>query len=675
MDEYRVRAGIFGSLILIVLTILGMRLAWLQLLARDLYANEATNNAIREVFVRPARGAVYDRNGLLMVDNAASYALSLTPRYFPHAPGTRHVDSTRVTLLAGLLGVPDSTVFARLAVATERNPDAPTVAFTDLDLGTIGRVLAEQFRFRTDGHEGVSVDEKQMRRYLTDARATHAIGYVREIGKTELGRRYDDGYRRGDLIGVTGVERNYEMYLRGKLGLDYVVRNARGLPVDTLAERSQTAISGYDLVLTLDSRLQAFAESLFVGKRGGAVALDPQTGEILSMISMPDYDLTTFSRPVSQDMWRYLNESKTKPMFNRATQSMQPPGSTWKPFMALMALQEGSLKVGEHIYCGGGHPLGGGRFFRCMHRDGSIEVVQAIEHSCNTFFFELMYRTDVNTYQRYAHMFGFGERALTDVGEQTPGLIPDSAYFNRNYGVDKWGPGFTINLGIGQGNMGATPFELARYVGIVGAAGRKPAPHLIRELRHPETGETIRPTIPAPETLPIKDEYFQLVRDGMRGVMERGTGRSLQIPNILSGGKTGTAQAPGVARRDNSVFIMFAPFDNPKIAIAVQVENAGFGATAAGPIASLMAEYYLTGTISPERKALVARAVAAQSQALPGDDIAPPRRAGTREEGRSTLNDDGPDAQGRIRPTPPPSTTLRTNAPGAAAVPARPTTR
>ena len=597
MDEYRVRAGIFGSLILVVLTILGMRLAWLQLLARDVYASEATNNAIREVFVRPARGAIYDRNGVLMVDNSASYAVSLTPRYFPRVAGTKDYDPERIALLARLLAVPDSTVQARLAAAEERNPDAPTVSFTNLDLDAIGRVLSEQFRFRTGGKESVSVDEQQMRRYLTAARATHALGYVREIGRTELDRRYDDGYRRGDLIGVTGLERNYEMYLRGKLGLDYVVRNARGLPVDTLAERSQKAISGYNLVLSLDSRVQAFAESLFVGKRGGAVALDPQTGEILAMVSMPDFDLTTFSRPVDRPTWRYLTESKSKPMFNRATQSMQPPGSTWKPFMALMALQEGTLKPNETINCPGYHPLGGGRFFRCMHVDGSINVVTAITRSCNTFFFELMNRTDVNTYQRYAHMFGFNVRAQTDVSEQTPGLIPDSAYFDRNYGVGKWGPGFTINLGIGQGNMGATPFELARYMGIVAARGHKPVAHFIRELRHPETGEVIRPTLPAPEELPIEKQYFDLVREGMKGVMEAGTGRSLQVPGVPSGGKTGTAQAPGVGRKDNSVFIMFAPYDNPKIAIAVAVENAGFGATAAGPIATLMAELYLLSLI------------------------------------------------------------------------------
>ncbi len=636
MDDYRVRAGLFGGIILLVLCILGGRLAWMQLFTSEFYESESANNATREILVRPARGAIYDRNGVLMVDNGTTFSISLTPRYFSHAPDNRKAfDTSEVQLLSSLLSVPDSIVWNGLHRAVLRNPDAPTQVFKEVPFNAFGRVQENSFRL-----PGVTFDEHQTRRYLTAARAAHALGYVREINGPELERRYDDGYRRGDLMGVTGIERNYEMYLRGKLGLEYRKVNARGLDIGALkgGADDSPAISGYNTVLSLDSRLQAFAESLFVGKRGGLVALDPQTGEILSMVSYPDYDLTTFTTSVDKDTWRYLTTSKSKPMYNRATQSMQPPGSTWKPFMALLALNEGKLKPGEHYNCPGYHPLGHGRFFRCMHTHGSIEVVEAIAHSCNTFFFEMMNRTDVDTFARYAHMFGFGERALTDVAEQTPGLIPDSAYFNKRF--PGWAYGFSMNLGIGQGNMGATPFELARYTAIIGASGRKPTPHLIRELRHPETGDLIRPTLPAPEQLPIKPEYFELVRQGMRGVMEDGTGRSLQIPGILSGGKTGTAQA-GPGRKDNSVFIMFAPFDHPRFAIAVQVENAGFGATAAGPIATLMAELYLTGRISPERRALVERVKGVQSQPLPDDVPAPVRKPGAPDSGRTTLNNDG----------------------------------
>ena len=640
MDEYRVRAGLFITIILVVLGVLGGRLAWLQIFDAQTYASEATNNATREILVRPPRGAIFDRNGALLVSNAPTYALYLTPRYFARSPHDRKAfDTTRVRLLANRLGMADSLVWKALSLAQTRNPDAPTRAFANLSFETFSRVEEDHFRL-----PGVEVETEQARRYVSAARASHVLGYVREISPSLLARRFDDGYRRGDLIGINGVERNYEMYLRGKLGTSFRLVNARGLDIGAAeaGRNDSPPISGYDLTLTLDAPLQAFAESLFVGKRGGAVALDPQTGEILSLVSFPDYDLSIFSQRVDPDTWRYLNQSPTKPMFNRATQSAQPPGSTWKPFMALMALSEGKLRPGETYFCPGYHPLGGGRMFRCMHRDGAIEVVRAIEHSCNTFFFEMMMRENVNTFQRYAHMFGFGERAITDVSEQTPGLMPDSAYFDRVFGEGKWGPGTTINLGIGQGNMNATAFELARYVGIIGTGGRKPSSHLIRSLRNVESGEVLTPTLPMPEQLPIKTEYFDLVRLGMKGVMEAGTGRSLQIPDILSGGKTGTAQAPGVGRKDNSVFIMFAPYDRPRIAIAVQVENAGFGATAAGPIASLMAEHYLTGTVSAARRALVARVMAVKSQPLPDEDVAPPPREIAPRGGRDSIARDTP---------------------------------
>lgn len=613
LEEYRGRVRIFVSVIVVLLTILGGRLAYMQLIDADAYTSESRNNAVREILVRPARGAIYDGKGLLMVDNRPTYTVQLTPRYFDKRPGGGRFDfdSSKVSLLASLLGVPDSTVWAKMGEAVRRNPDAPSPSFPETPFEAFGRVQENLFQL-----PGVTYEISQTRRYHTDARAAHVLGYIREIGPTVLERRYDDGYRRGDMMGVAGVERNYEMYLRGKLGTEWRLVNARGLDIGSHLDgvNDSDPISGYDLYLALDSDVQALAESLFVGKRGGAVAIDPRNGEIIAMVSHPDYDLDMFTRRLSREDLNYLNNSPEKPVFNRATQSMQPPGSTWKPFMSLMALQEGSINETSRISCGGGHPLGRGRFFRCMGVHGSIAVKEAIQRSCNTFFFELMHRTDVETFARYAHYFGFGQRQPTDVAEQTPGLIPDSSYFHRKFG-NHWNLSW-MNLGIGQGDMGTTPFELAQYMAVVANKGVRYPPHLIRELRHAETGEIIRPTLPAPFEVPIDDEYFDIVRDGMRLVMEAGTGRGVQIPGVSSGGKTGTAQAPG-GRKDNSVFVMFAPYDDPKIAIAVQVENAGYGSTAAAPIASLMAELYLTGQILPERQALVQRVRSVRSEALP----------------------------------------------------------
>jgi penicillin-binding protein 2 len=292
--------------------------------------------------------------------------------------------------------------------------------------------------------------------------------------------------------------------------------------------------------------------------------------------------------------------------------------------MTLMALQEGIVEKDETVTCSGGHPLGGGRFFRCMHVHGRIASEEAIQRSCNTYFFEMMLRIGgssprdedavakgVNTFQRYAHYFGMGTPIATDIQDQRPGLIADSAYFAEKFG-DYWNLSW-MNMGIGQGDVENTPLELALMTATIANGGTRHSPHLIKELRHPETGEVVRPSLPAPFEVPIDDVHFETVRNGMRLVMEEGTGRGVQIPGITSGGKTGTAQ-DGVGRKDNSVFIMFAPYDNPQIAIAVQVENAGYGSTAAAPIASLMAEQYLNGGIAPERRALADRVRAVQSQ-------------------------------------------------------------
>lgn len=605
MDEYRIRVQIFVGIILVALTILGLRLVNLQIVDASEYTGASRSTAVREKRVIPARGAVVDRNGVILVDNEPSYTITLTPRHFN--PG-------RAGLLAQLLGVPDSLVVARLQEARARSAYQPHRAFREVPFPVFSRVVENLYRL-----PGVAYEIEQRRRYPARATAAHALGYIREIADAELERMKVRNYRQGDLVGKTGVEKQYEEYLRGNLGSEFKLVNIHGLEVEAYRQGQEDVppVSGHDLYLHMDSRVQALAESLFVGKRGGAVAIDPKTGGIIAMVSKPDYDPELFTQAVDAETWNYLTASKAKPMLNRATMNLFPPGSTWKPFMALMSLQEGNINLNSRVHCPGGHPLGGGRFFRCMKVHGSLNVIEAIQASCNTFFFEMMMRTNVNTFSKYAHWFGFGENAPTDIMEQTPGLIPDSSYFNRTY-PQGWTVGYSINLGIGQGNMGVTPLQLARYVAAVANGGTLHPPHLVDRMVHPETGDVLRPKLPPSQKIPIDKEYFDIVRFGMRRMMEAGTGRGMQIPGISAGGKTGTAQAPG-GMRDNSLIIMFAPWDDPQIAVAVEVENAGFGASAAGPIATLMVEMYLTGQIAPtpQRQALLQRALMARSQPLP----------------------------------------------------------
>ena len=610
MEDYRIRVRIFIGIILVVLGILGLRLAQLQILDQDDFTEESRSNAIREVRVRPARGAIFDRNGALMVSNQPSYNILITPRYF---------DESRIPLLADLLEVPDSVVVRKLEEAKAWSGFRPSRSFKEVPFGIFSRVQENQYRL-----PGVTYEIVERRSYPGEARSSHALGYIREISDAELANRSEMEYRQGDLIGKTGVERQYEEELRGDPGSEFKLVNVHGREIKSYQDGAQDTppTSGYNIHMAMDQHVQALAESLFVGKRGAAVALDPKTGGIIALVSEPDFPPGLFSQSVDQETWNYLNNSPQKPLYNRATMNLMPPGSTWKPFMALLSLEQGNIMLpGEGakttVHCPGYHPLGGPGLFRCMAAHGTVNVISAIQNSCNTFFFEMMMRTDVDTFSRYAHMFGFGERAPTDIGEQTAGLIPDSAYFNRAY-PNGWTAGYSINLGIGQGDMGVTPLQLARYVAAVGNKGTLHPPHLVQKMVHPETGDVRYPDLPAPESVPIEERYFEAVREGMRRVMEHGTGRMAQIPGIPSGGKTGTAQAPGKGRKDHSVFVMFAPWDDPQIAVAVQCENAGFGGQCAAPIASLMAELYLKGEIpeSPEKTVRMRRALNARSQPL-----------------------------------------------------------
>jgi penicillin-binding protein 2 len=604
MEEYRTRVRIFAGIILVTMALLAIRLGHMQIVDAHEYTGESRSNAIREQRVRPARGVLYDRNNILMVDNEPTYSITVTPRYF-------NVD--QIPLLARLLDAPDSVVYNRYREARQWSAFRPSPMFREVPFEVLSRVQENLYRI-----PGIWYEVDQKRRYLTDARASHALGYIREISRQELERRREDGYRPGDLVGQAGIERNYEDFLRGRLGSEFKLVNVHGLEVKAYRDGAEDTppMSGYDLLLNIDSRVQALAESLFVNKRGSAVALDVRTGGIIAFVSKPDYDPDIFSRTVPRETWDWLMNSPERPMYNRPTQSGLPPGSTWKPFMSVLALQEGIINENSRVTCTGGYTLGGRRF-RCLGVHGPTDVRRAIAVSCNTFYYTMMMRTDVNTFKRYADMFGMGREMPMDLREQTPGLIPDSSYYNRTY-PRGWTVGYSINLGIGQGDMYVTSMELARFTMAVANGGTLFPAHLVRELRHPETGEIITPMLPAPEMMNVDPHVLQVVREGMQQTMEAGTGRGSIIPGITSGGKTGTVQA-GAGRENHSMFIMFAPAEAPEIAIAVFVENAGGGSRVAAPIASLMAEQFLKGYVedNPQRRGLIERMMMTRSEPIP----------------------------------------------------------
>lgn len=583
METDHLRIRLFIGAILVVLVVLGLRLVQLQLVDHSAYTGESQMNAVRGTTLQPARGLIFDRHGDLLVDNEPTYTILLTPRYF---------NGERTELLADLLAVPDSVVSARLQEARQWSAFRPSRSFREVPYEQFSRIQENLYRL-----PGVAYEVEQRRRYHTDARAAHALGYVREITRPELEQLRPRGYRPGDLVGKAGIENQYEELLRGELGRAFKFVNVHGMEVSAYQDGAQDLPpeSGYDLHLSLDAGVQALAESLMVNKRGAVVALDPNNGDILSLVSMPDYDPGIFSRSVDSATWQALTTGIDRPLFNRATMMRMVPGSTWKPFMGLLGLQEGLITPHSTTRCGGGYRLGG-RVFRDHNSTahGPIDIKEAIQVSCNTFFYDMMMRTDVNTFASYARASGFGERTSIDIGQQTTGLIPDSSYYNRTY-PRGWTPGYSIILGIGQGDMLVTPLELARFTAALANGGALHEPRLVNRMVNNDTGRARVPERAAPQQMPFDAEHFDTVREGMKMAMEHGTGRNLQIPGIPSAGKTGTAQNPH--GENHSVFIMFAPYDDPEIAIAVMVENAGYGATVAAPIASMMAEQYLTGGI------------------------------------------------------------------------------
>ncbi|WP_412070127.1 penicillin-binding protein 2 [Rubrivirga sp. IMCC43871] len=607
-DDARLRFRVFSAFVIGLIVFLGARLVQMQIVDREQYTTEAEGNAIETKIVRPARGYVFDRNGILLVDNETTVSVTVAPRYF---------DEADLPLVAELAGKPLEEIAGRYAEITERSAYQEDVLLENVPFWTYARLQENQYRLR-----GINFREDQQRRYRGGARLTHALGFVNEINGPELERMREQGYRLGDRIGKSGLEAEYEPVLRGRVGRAFVLKNVHGMEVEAYegGEQDVAPQSGAALTLAVDATVQALAESLFVNKRGGAVMLDAKTGGIISMVSAPDYDLDIYRDGFTQAEVDFLYRNPEQPDFNRATQTALPPGSTWKPFMAAWALEEGMIEADTDLYCGGGYMLG--RFFRCHGgTHGNISVRRAIQVSCNTFFFRLMndtfvndrhpegIRMDLDRWGMWANRFGFGQLAPVDFPNQGTGLIPDSAYYDRVFPAG-WGPGYTVNLGIGQGNMGASPLQLARATAAIANGGTLVTPHLVMAQTDPATGETRVPSRRRPQQIPIEPRNLQVVREGMELVVTAGTARVAQIPafgdfaEITVAGKTGTAENP--RGKDHAVFIAYAPVDDPQVAVGVIVENAGYGSTTAAPIASLMIEQYFRGTIaSPNRQARI----------------------------------------------------------------------
>lgn len=565
-----------------------IRLAQLQLLDES-YIRSAQANVLQEQTIYPARGLVYDRNGELLVYNDAIYDLSVIPEQVKNldtATFCRTLGITKEVFLARFTKIKRSVGYAPYRPALfERQLTIPIYA---------------AFQERLYDFPGFFVDVRTDRKYR-HSNASHIMGYISEVTDRDI-EKSDGYYRMGDFIGKSGVERSYEEVLRGKKGVRYILVDSKNRTQGRYKEGQfdTPAVSGKNIVLSIDQKLQELGEQLMQNKIGSVVAIEPSTGEILSMVSSPGYDPNLFVGRDRGNNYMKLLRDPLKPLFNRPLAAPYPPGSIFKVIMALVGQQEKVLYPTTTYGCAGGFHLGGLKVGCHPHRS-PLALRDAVAVSCNAYFCQV-YRTviDNKSYpkvedaykQWYKHIssFGIGQQLGVDIFGEGKGFLPPTTYYDKIYGRYHWKSSTTISLGIGQGELGITPLQMANATAAVANRGYWVTPHIVKKIDGAKNANT---ALSQKHWTTIDTGYFPVIIDGMQDVMERGTGTIARIPGIVICGKTGTAQNPH--GKDHSIFFAFAPRENPKIAIAVVVENAGFGATWAAPIASLMIEQYLTG--------------------------------------------------------------------------------
>lgn len=570
------REKIFRFLVLGVAILFTLRLGYLQIIRGSELMQRSEAQAIKQLTKEPYRGCIYDRNGKVMVQNSASYTLVLTPNDF---------DSSCVSLLANITNMSRDTIM-HLYRTNKVNRFAQVKILRDVDADI--RAAIEE------SHEllpGVDLTIETKRTYELKARASHLFGYRSEIGAEQI-KKLGNYYKAGDLIGQSGLEKAHEMFIRGSKGIQFMAVNAAGQPIENFNKGKSDieAIEGADIYLGVDPLLQLIAEKGLNTDNGGVVVMDPRNGEVMALASSPDFDLTQFtSGKLSKEYMALVNDSK-KPLFNRATQAQYPPGSTWKMLMALAALQEGMINENTSIYCRGAYTFGG-RSFACHGTHGAVSVQRAIQVSCNCFFYELGRRMSIEVYHKYGSIFGFGQLTGIDLAEEAKGTLMNRASFARRGVTGNLIEGRMVNLGIGQGEIGVTPLQMAAYCCALANKGTYYQPHIVRSYYYKDRSRMERNAYDS-ISVPVEKKYFDIIHRGMYDVCNTpgGTATMVQVEGVKICGKTGTAQNPH--GKDHSWFICFAPAENPTIAICAMVENAGFGATRAAPIARDILDAY-----------------------------------------------------------------------------------
>ncbi len=577
----------FGSAIrrrIVFIVIIGMiavqtfQLVNMQLLESDKYEEKSNDNSIKSFSINAPRGIIFDRNIEILVGNKPSFTIQITPSKY---------NSENNKIIESVLGVNSGYVNKLLKKIGKYSKFKPRTLMRGVDYKIISWIEENHSML-----PGISYIVETKRDYTFGINAAHVFGYTKEIDRKTLNKNKNK-YSIGDDVGFSGIEKKYEKYLRGEKGREYYVVNARQKIVGRHNEGKNdiAPIKGNDIVLSLDYETQKIAEELMYGLKGSAIALDPTNGEILAYVSSPQYNLADFAGVTSTALWDSLRNDKAKPLFNRGTISMYPPGSTFKILVAMAALEKGIITSAYQVNCKGGLQFGN-RFFKCTHFHGKVNLKEAIEESCNTYFYKLILKVGIDNLYEYSKKFHLGEKTGIDISPESAGLIPSRKYYDRIYGKGKWTDGYLLNLGIGQGEIITTPIQLAQYTALLANSGVSKTPHFAKGYIESLSNEFI-PFEYDSIKVDISKRTFKIIQDAMAGVVssQKGTARGIKLDEISISGKTGTAQNPH--GKDHAIFIAYAPSVNPQIAVVVIVENVGYGSTFAAPIAQKIITTYL----------------------------------------------------------------------------------
>ncbi len=629
LSRFRARVLVASAVVLSAFVLLATRLVYLQVYRHTDLSEQAESNRTAIVPIVPNRGLILDRNGVVLATNYSAYTLEITPSKVANLEET-------IAALEKVIDIQlrDKRRFKRLREESKNFESLPIrTRLTDEE---VARFAAQRFRF-----PGVDIKARLFRSYPYGELGSHVVGYIGRINQAEKEsiEESDDGgnYRGTDYIGKLGVEQSFEQQLHGTTGVEQVETSAGGRAVRKLA--TNPATPGDTVMLSIDIKLQKLVEDMFGDRRGALVAIDPKTGDVLAFVSKPTFDPNLFVDGIDTESWEALNESIDKPLLNRALRGTYPPGSTYKPFMAMAALQTGARSPGTLINDPGFYMFGGRRFGSPENEKGGImDMNRAIVESSNVYFYSLANEMGVEAMYDFMKPLGFGQITGIDINGEVRGVLPNQAwkrsYFKKTE-QQKWFAGETISLGIGQGYNSFTMLQLAQATAVLANNGIKHKPRLIIGTQDP-VSRAMRslPLAPA-EDLGYKSENVAVIRKALVGVTQGGTSaRVFAGAGYVSGGKTGTAQAVGMSQkgkynsakmdehqRDHALYIALAPADNPQIALAVIVENAGWGAGSAAPIARRAFDYMLLGQYPSEED------MAAVQKGMAAAPIGKPRRA------------------------------------------------